>query len=156
MDSTLGYDMDNAIGYLIGHAAMRLKIGLRRLFVASGLNVTPEQWVVLFRLHEKEGLTQSELGERTVKDKTTITRILDRLEKKDMASRRRDARDRRAQRIFLTEKGLATLDALMPLVRRYADGIFGEFVDEERAVLRGLLMRVEARLDAVLEPKEIA
>jgi len=73
-----------------------------------------------------------------------------------MASRRRDARDRRAQRIFLTEKGLATLDALMPLVRRYADGIFGEFVDEERAVLRGLLMRVEARLDAVLEPKEIA
>lgn len=156
MDSTRGYDMDNALGYVIGHAAMRLKIGLRRLFVASGLNVTPEQWVVLFRLHEKEGLTQSELGERTVKDKTTITRILDRLEKKDMASRRRDARDRRAQRIFLTEKGVATLDALMPLVRRYADEIFGEFVDEERTVLRGLLLRVEARLDAVLEPKEIA
>jgi len=156
MDATREYDMDSAVGYLIGHAAMRLKIGLRRLFVASGLDVTPEQWVVLFRLREREGLTQSELGDRTVKDKTTVTRILDRLEKKGMAVRRRDARDRRSQRIYLTDKGITVLDALMPLVKRYGAEAFADVGTEERKTLCGLLARIEVRLDAMLEPKNMA
>lgn len=151
METSPDYDMDSAIGYLIGHAAMRIKIGLRRLFMASGLDVTPEQWVVLFRLREREGLTQSELGERTVKDKTTVTRILDRLEKKSLATRRRDERDRRSQRIFLTEKGSAVLDALMPLVRQYGADLFGDIAPGERKALCAVLARIEARLDTLFE-----
>jgi DNA-binding MarR family transcriptional regulator len=154
MDNAFGYDMDNAIGYLIGHTAMRIKIGLRRLFVRSGLDVTPEQWVVLFRLHEREGLTQSELGDRTVKDKTTVTRILDRLEKKGLLARRRDPRDRRSQRIFLTEAGSTVLDALMPLVHGYGHALFGGLSPGDSDQLRRLLGLVETRLDTVLEPKD--
>ena len=86
----------------------------------SDLDVTPEQWVVLFRLYEREGLTQSELGDRTVKDKTTVTRILDRLEKKGLLYRRRDTRDRRSQRIYLTESGTSVLGALMTRTRNCA------------------------------------
>lgn len=154
MDNAFGYDMDNALGYLIGHTAMRIKIGLRRLFLKSGLDVTPEQWVVLFRLHEREGLTQSELGDRTVKDKTTVTRILDRLEKKGLVHRRRDSRDRRSQRIFLTETGADALGVLMPLVHAYGAALFDGIVSEDRDRLRRLLGQVEIRLDSILDPKD--
>lgn len=154
MDNAFGYDMDNAIGYLIGHTAMRIKIGLRRLFVQSGLDVTPEQWVVLFRLHEHEGLTQSELGDRTVKDKTTVTRLLDRLETKDLVHRRRDPRDRRSQRIFLTPSGSEALAALMPLVHAYGLDLFDGISPGDRDHLRRLLGLVETRLDTILDPKD--
>ena len=154
MDKAYDYDMDGAIGYLIGHAAMRIKIGLRRLFVRSGLDITPEQWVVLYRLHAQQGLTQSELGDRTVKDKTTITRILDRLEDKRLVSRQRDARDRRSRRIFLTQAGSATLDALMPLVRAYGSELSAGLAPADRDSLRQLLGRLESRLDAILDAKD--
>lgn len=154
MPQAYDYDMDNSLGYLIGHAAMRLKIGLRRLFVRQGLDITPEQWVVLFRLHERQGLTQSELGDRTVKDKTTVTRILDRLEAKGLVVRRPDARDRRNRRLYLTEAGADTLGALMPLIRDYARDLFADLPAGDRDSLRRILGRVETRLDGILDAKD--
>uniref|UniRef100_I2PYV9 Transcriptional regulator n=1 Tax=Desulfovibrio sp. U5L TaxID=596152 RepID=I2PYV9_9BACT len=155
MDNTFFFDMDNAVGYAIGHAAAHLKIGLRRVFVAAGHDVTPEQWVVLYRLYESEGLTQCGLGERTVKDKTTITRILDRLEGKRLVARRRDAADRRSQRIFLTPAGAAQVEALVPLVRRYAAEAFADVPPDDRRTLARILGNIETRLDAMLEPKDL-
>ncbi|WP_300164577.1 MarR family transcriptional regulator [Solidesulfovibrio sp.] len=152
MEDPFFFDMDNAVGYAVGHAAARLKIGLRRTFLAAGHDVTPEQWVVLYRLYETQGLTQAELGDRSVKDKTTITRILDRLEAKGLAARRRDAKDRRSQRIFLTEAGTSLVECLVPLVRAYAAEAFADVPPEDSDALRRILGNIESRLDAMLEP----
>lgn len=154
MDETFFFDMDNAVGYAIGHAAARLKMGLRRTFLAAGHDVTPEQWVVLYRLFEAQGLTQCGLGERTVKDKTTITRILDRLERKTLLVRRRDSQDRRSQRIFLTPAGEDMVRALVPLVRQFAAEAFADVPPEDRATLSRILARIETRLDVMLEAKD--
>ncbi|MHC1712285.1 MAG: MarR family winged helix-turn-helix transcriptional regulator [Solidesulfovibrio sp.] len=156
MDDAFRYDIDNAVGYAIGHAATQLKIGLRRVFVAAGHDVTPEQWVVLYRLFETQGLTQCGLGERTVKDKTTITRILDRLEAKGLVTRRRDLQDRRSQRIFLTSDGETLIQRLVPLVRRYAAEAFADVGSDDRDALHRILGNIESRLDAMLEPKDTA
>jgi DNA-binding MarR family transcriptional regulator len=151
----IDYDLDNAIGYQIGLVATQLKIALRRAFVASGLDITPEQWVVLYHLERGQGPTQSELGDRTVKDKPTVTRILDRLEAKGLAARHRDPRDRRTQRIFLTPEGEAVLQQLMPLVRHFAGKAFGDVSPEERQGLIATLGRIGSRLDRLLlEPKD--
>lgn len=151
MTNTFSYDMDNAVGYAIGHTAARLKIGLRRLFLAAGHDITPEQWVVLYRLHETQGLTQCGLGERTVKDRTTITRILDRMEAKDLLVRRRDHHDRRSQRIFLTPEGKTLVTRLVPLVQEYAAEAFADVPSDDRDALRRILANIEARLDAMLD-----
>ncbi len=156
MDDVFRYDIDNAVGYAIGHTAARLKIGLRRVFAAAGHDVTPEQWVVLYRLFETQGLTQCGLGERTLKDKTTITRILDRLEARELLTRCRDDRDRRSQRLHLTPAGEALVRNLVPLVRQYAAEAFADVGSEDRDALRRILGRIESRLDAMLEPKDIA
>ena len=156
MNAPLSYDLDTAVGYAIGHTAHRLKMGLRRAFTAAGHDVTPEQWVVLYRLYESQGLTQVELGERTVKDKTSITRILDRLENKVLAERRRDANDRRSQRIFLTPDGRNLVEKLVPLVRAYAAEAFADVPAEDRDHLRRILANIETRLDALPEAKDPA
>jgi DNA-binding MarR family transcriptional regulator len=151
MQKPFFYDMENAVGYAIGHAAARLKIGLRRAFMADGHDVTPEQWVVLYRLYETPGLTQAGLGERSVKDKTTITRILDRLAAKKLLTRRRDPHDRRSQRISLTPDGQGLVERLVPLVRAYAAEAFADVPPEDRASLKRILNNIEARLDALFE-----
>ena len=156
MNAPFSYDLDNAVGYAIGHTAHRLKMGLRRAFTLQGHDVTPEQWVVLYRLYESQGLTQVDLGERTVKDKTSITRILDRLESKALAERRRDANDRRSQRIFLTAEGRTLVEHLVPLVRAYAAEAFADVPPEDRDHLRRILANIETRLDAMPEAKDPA
>ena len=154
MDQACRYDIDNAVGYAVGHAAARIKIALRRAFVAAGHDVTPDQWVVLYRLLENEGLTQVALGERTVKDKTTVTRILDRLEARRLLTRRRAPDDRRSQRLYLTEAGRALALALVPIVQAFADAAYADLTQADKDALRDVLARIEARLDRLPEPKD--
>ncbi len=155
MDHASRYDLDNAIGYAVGHAAARIKIALRRVFATAGHDVTPDQWVVLCRLLENEGLTQAALGERTVKDKTTITRILDRLEARELLTRRRDPDDRRSQRLYLTDAGRTLALALVPIVQAFADAAYADLTENDKTVLRDLLRRIEARLDHLPETKDV-
>jgi DNA-binding MarR family transcriptional regulator len=102
---TPNFNLNDSYGYLINLAAQRLKYELHRAFQAKGYDVTPEQWAVLNRLWEQDGLSQVELAERTFKDKPGTTRILNLLEKKGVVLRRRDSQDGRVIRVFLTKTG---------------------------------------------------
>jgi len=155
IDDSFFYDPDKAPGFLISRTAMRLRLGLRRVFAENDMDVTPEQWGVLLCLWREEGLTQSELADRTVKDRTTITRILDLLEKKGLAERRKDASDRRTFRIHLTEAGKRSREVLFPLVRGYAEKIYADLLETEFAALQVIMAKINARLDE-LEPDVVA
>lgn len=147
LDDVFVYDPERAPGFLISRTAMRLRLGLRRVFAENGQDVTPEQWGVLLCLWREEGLSQCELAERTVKDRTTITRILDLLEKKGLAERRRDPEDRRTFRIHLTEAGRRAREVLLPLVRGYAEKIYADLGTAQFAALREIMGNINARLD---------
>ena len=99
------FKLDDSFGYLINLAAQRLKYELHQTFQERGYDVTPEQWAVLNRLWEQDGLSQVELAERTFKDKPGTTRILNLLEKKKIVVRRPDETDGRVLRVFLTKDG---------------------------------------------------
>ena len=108
------FNLDDSYGYLINLAAQRLKYELHQTFQAKGYDVTPEQWAVLNRLWEEDGLSQVELAERTFKDKPVTTRILSLLEKKGIVVRRSDESDGRVLRVFLTKTGKDLKDKLIP------------------------------------------
>jgi DNA-binding MarR family transcriptional regulator len=108
------FNLNDSYGYLINLAAQRLKYELHQTFQANGYDITPEQWAVLNRLWEQDGLSQVELAERTFKDKPGTTRILNLLEKKSIVFRRRDAEDGRVMHVFLTQKGKDLKEKLIP------------------------------------------
>jgi MarR family transcriptional regulator, organic hydroperoxide resistance regulator len=108
------FNLDDSYGYLINLAAQRLKYELHQTFQAKGYDVTPEQWAVLNRLWEQDGLSQVDLAERTFKDKPGTTRILSLLEKKGIVVRRPDESDGRVLRVFLTRIGKDLKDKLIP------------------------------------------
>jgi DNA-binding MarR family transcriptional regulator len=108
------FRLSDSYGYLINLAAQRLKYELHQAFQARGYDITPEQWAVLNRLWEEDGLSQVELAERTFKDKPGTTRILTLLEKKGVVVRRTDESDGRVQRVFLTKIGKDLKEKLIP------------------------------------------
>ena len=133
----------DSAGFLLYRTAIAVKAELRREFQNAGLDVTPEQWTVLCALWEKDGLSQGELAHNTAKDKTTITRILDLLEKKRLAFRRRQESDRRVYEIYLTKEGRELREKLAPVFinmhSRLNKGIAPEEVQLMIRVLNKLL-----------------
>lgn len=73
----------------------------------NGINVTPEQYLVLDILWEKQSLSQQNIADIIQKDKNSVTKIIDSLEKKNLVNRVVDKKDRRINKIELTSDGLA-------------------------------------------------
>lgn len=132
------------------HWVNRLSFVVRRelgdRFKAQGYNVSAEEWAVLLLLWQEEGMAPSEIAERTVRDRTTITRFLDGMERKDLLQREQDPKDRRRSRVVLTENGRSLKEPLTAI----AGALIGEAQDglsaEETKQLVGLLKKMTKNL----------
>jgi DNA-binding MarR family transcriptional regulator len=125
------FPLDESPGYVIYRTATRFKASLARAFQAHGFDITPEQWAILNRLWEHEGLHQSVLAESTSKDRHNVTRILHLLEKNGLISRVSDPQDKRCQRVFLTDEGRALKAALIDIVAGHMRKAFDGMSQEE-------------------------
>src|SRR5271157_971601 len=79
---------------------------------ARELGTTRAQWAVLARLQRCEGVKQNELAEALDLAPITVGRLIDKLTAAGLVERRDDATDRRAHRLYLTEKAAPTLVSL--------------------------------------------
>ena len=73
----------------------------------NGINITPEQYLVLDILWEKPSLSQQSIADIIQKDKNSVTKIIDSLEKKNLVKRVVDKKDRRINKIELTDESVA-------------------------------------------------
>ncbi len=104
-------------GYLLERTSRKVKLGFSQAFAQLGLDITPEQWVLLEKLYYDNGLSQTDLAAQIFKNTPTISRILDLLEKKGFTERQRFENDRRRHRVFLTLQGKQVVEKAQPLVQ---------------------------------------
>lgn len=89
------------------------QLSRRLVQVLKGEELSPTQYNVLRILRgAPEGLACGEIGERMITRDPDITRLLDRLEKRKLITRGRDAKDRRVVLARITREGLKTLGRL--------------------------------------------
>ncbi|MCL4637437.1 MULTISPECIES: MarR family winged helix-turn-helix transcriptional regulator [Olivibacter] len=96
---------DELVKLLTGVTYTALARRLLKNFKKAGLQITIEQWAILDVLWRADGLTQQELASQSFRDKPSITRLIDNLEKLNLVVRIPDKFDKRVNRIFLTHKG---------------------------------------------------
>ncbi|MFI5156969.1 MAG: MarR family winged helix-turn-helix transcriptional regulator, partial [Chitinophagales bacterium] len=89
--------------FITGKASTAIARRLQKKFNASGLNLTIEQWSVLYHLWKEDGKSQQELCKATFRDKPSITRLVDNLEKLQLVKRVPSEQDRRINLIYLTK-----------------------------------------------------
>ena len=117
--------------------AMRTYIDQR----AREHGMTRAQWGVLARLERHEGMTQAEMAEALEIQPISLVRLIDRLCLHGLVERRPHPRDRRANRLYLTDKGRATLALLVPVGRTVAGEVLAHFDEPEVAdLLQKLLL----------------
>jgi DNA-binding MarR family transcriptional regulator len=85
--------------------------------------LTPRQFAVLWSVSQNEGLSQTDLVERTGIDRSTLADIIRRMLKKGLLTRRRTKEDARAYAVKLTEEGWRMLRQAEPMARRVDDKI---------------------------------
>ena len=119
----------------------------------NGINVTPEQYLVLDILWEKQSLSQQIIADLIQKDKNSVTKIIDSLEKKNLVNRVVDQKDRRINKIELTQEGLAlekiTTEVAINFMNDTIKGIDNQDLDKFVEVmhkLKGNLDNIEATL----------
>jgi DNA-binding MarR family transcriptional regulator len=115
MPNCIQINSEHAIGPLLGMAHRMLSNSINRAFQEKGYDITLEQWIMLRRLHEEDGLVQQHFADIFCKNKASITSLLDNLEKRNMVVRIPDRADRRNKHIYLTPLGKKLKEELLLL-----------------------------------------
>ena len=115
---------------------------------ARAIGVTRAQWKLIFTLSRNEGANQGALAELIDVEPITIGRMVDRLEEAGMVERRPDPRDRRAWRLYLTDKAQPLLTELRVLGDAMVEEVMAGIDDAERDRATAILEIMRARLTA--------
>ncbi|HEU4576244.1 MAG TPA: MarR family winged helix-turn-helix transcriptional regulator [Chitinophagaceae bacterium] len=126
--------------FITGKASTAIARRLQKKFNVAGLNLTIEQWSVLYHLWKEDGKSQQELCNATFRDKPSITRLVDNLEKLNLVKRVPAENDRRINLIFLTRQALKLQEETMQLAEATLNealtGVPAEKIDVCKEVLQ--------------------
>ena len=126
--------------FITGKASIAIARRLQKNFKNNGIDITIEQWSVLYHLWKEDGMSQQELCQATFRDKPSITRLVDNLEKQKIVKRIADKTDRRKNKIYLTAEGKSLQDKTMEqaniTLNEALEGVGDEYVDVAKQVLQ--------------------
>jgi DNA-binding MarR family transcriptional regulator len=120
---------------------------------AKGRGTTRAQWIVLFRLRQQEGLSQVDLAEVLELQPISLVRLLDRLVEHGLLERRHDPRDRRANRLFLTQPGRQLVDDLDSLRDAIASDVLRDIPSDAIKTSFDTLVELKERIKSLDEKK---
>ena len=140
--------LERALPFLIHSCYQQLRSLTYREFLGHGLELTPEQWIVLVQLWQKDGQSQSALSELTLRDRPTMSRILDTMEKSGLVERVVDANDARSRLVKLTRHGRALEQKLVPVARQLVAGLEHGIADADLETTHRTLSRMLENLRA--------
>lgn len=126
--------------FITGKASTAIARRLQKKFNQAGINLTIEQWSVLYQLWKEDGKSQQELCNATFRDKPSITRLIDNLEKLNLVKRVSDEKDRRINKVFLSKQASKLQEDTMQLaeetLNEALEGVPAEQVEMCKAVLQ--------------------
>ena len=99
------------------------------------------QAMVLCKLFNQDGMTQSEIAQQLSVQGATVTDMLQRMEEAGLVSRRRDLDDNRLVRVYLTDTGQEKERFIMEQFLKLESAVFAGFDESERVLLRQFLNR---------------
>jgi MarR family transcriptional regulator, organic hydroperoxide resistance regulator len=138
--------LEKALPFLIHACYQQLRSLTYKEFLGHGLELTPEQWVVLVRLWEKDEQSQSALSASTLRDRPTMSRILDTMEKSGLVERSVDPNDARSRLVKLTRTGKSLQPKLVPVAKKLVQRLESGIAERDLETTHRTLSRMLANL----------
>src|SRR5437870_11917566 len=137
--------IEDSLGYLVNRAARSLAHQLAEELRPTGVAIG--QWRVLLSLWSRDGMSQAELSREIAIEPPTMVRTIDRMVRDGLVTRVPDPADGRVTRIYLTERGRALRDELVPKAAAVNARNLGRMTEREGRTLRRLLRKLLVEAD---------
>ena len=137
------------LGMLIGQVH---RLSTKRFVQNShthGLEISLDQWLVLGPVWKNDGISQKDIAEYSGKDKTSVTKIIDTLEKKNLVVRVTDQLDHRVKRVVLSQKGRELFVSALPVMAQTRDELRSGISDKEIEALKSILNKIHKNLNDI-------
>ncbi|MFA5418262.1 MAG: MarR family transcriptional regulator [Bacteroidales bacterium] len=138
----MNFSETDFIGKWLGISAHRMSNLITRMLHVHGFGLTHEQLILLKAISCTEGISQKDLAIKLDRDKTSIARSVDTLEKKHKVVRINVAGDKRVNNLYLTKEGNQLLEEIYPLFNQLTIDLTKEFSNEEIKILRCSLQKL--------------
>ena len=126
--------------FITGKASTAIARRLQKNFKQAGIEITIEQWSVLYHLWKEDGQSQQQLCDATFRDKPSITRLVDNLEKLGLVNRTANKNDRRINKICLTPQAeklqVQTMEVANQTLNEALQGVTNGQVEIAKEVLQ--------------------
>jgi DNA-binding MarR family transcriptional regulator len=145
------YKLEDSVNHRIATLAVLLKRQVFRIIAENELEITPEQWVVIYYLWQENGLTVGEIANRSKKDFANVTRIIDKLEKIGYISKRKSDKDSRSYHIYTLPKAEQIKDKVQNCWNESSEIALKGISESEQQYLLGIVEKIENNILRNLE-----
>ena len=150
----MNVDFEKSIGPWLGRTMKLVDYHMNESFANADLDLTKEQMVVLKKLSKKDGLNQNELAFLTYRDKSSLARLLLKMERKKYIRREQSADDKRAKKVFLTKTGKTIYSQTRPIIKSLIDKMEHNISFEDKERMISVLKKVQINFEPELTFKK--
>lgn len=136
--------MDNEIREHIDKISSQMRRQYSEMLRKLDLHVGQDN--LLCKLWKDNGMKQMQLTESMGCEASTVTNMINTMEKKGILYRKKDPADGRVSRVYLTEKGMALRGPIEEMYRKQQDKLLKGLTTENRSLLNDLLQQMEKNL----------
>ncbi len=140
-------DFENSIAPWLGKTVKIVEYYLQEAFNTNKVDLTKEQMIVLKKLHDQDGLHQNELAFLTLRDKSSLTRLLSKMEAKKYISRKQSNKDKRINHVYLTSLGREIFEETRPIIKYIIDTMEHNISNKEKEQIIDILKKIQSNFD---------
>ena len=139
-------DFENTLGPWLGKTMKMMDCYFQDTFQRGNIDLTKNQWIVLKKLNEVDGRHQNELAFITSRDKTSLTRLISTMEKKELVVRIPSKIDKRINHIHLTKNGKIVYSKTIPILEEILETLQHQLSDNEIETVIKVLKKIQRNL----------
>ena len=141
------FDYETVTLFWVNRLGFSVRKELAQRFGEAGFKITAQEWAILLILWKQGEQTPSDLAKVTFRDRTTVTRLIDRMVRGGLVERTEHPSDRRKQLLRPTGRGMALRDDLVPIAAKLLaevhQAIPAEHVEITVQTLRAMTLRLD-------------
>lgn len=135
------YTLKNSIAYRITKAANNIHKNINKNLNPYGIAI--EQRATLEMIKFEENVNQTTISNLLSKDKTTISRSLNSLEKKGLITKIEIEKDKRSNKVELTQQGDLILEETAPYITSFRESLSNKLTDDEIKMFFKIMDKLE-------------
>ena len=142
-------EIDKSILPWLGRSMKMIDLHMADCLAANGMELTKVQLLLLILLRRENGQPQNSLAIITNRDKASLARLINTMERKGFVTRTTSESDRRIKHIHLTSLGLETLEKAYPVLLKVISTIQVDIDPDDLEIATQVLKKILANIQSV-------